>query len=384
MFIDVRTLGKKLRRYRDQLQETIPEVSRATRIAADRLDAMEAGLLSPTADEILILADHWSCDFAGLISDKNSEPFAETEILYRRHGEAFSKEDRRAVQEFLYLCETEAFLFRELGRPSQKFSFTCSGTHYKSHGEEAALALRKFLGYENGRPGAPRDIYNDFRKLGAHIFRRKLVNSNISGLFIAHSDAGPCLLVNYTEDVYRQRFSATHEMAHAIFDIGQQVVVSFVKSNQHDRLKEIRANRFASCYLMPPSMLKTLPDPSSWNEAETQHWVNEFRVSCEALSIALKDARRASESTCLRIRSLRVPKESKIDPELGENLPATARNRKRRLLEQGLSDFYTRLCFDAHNAGLISTGRLAEAMLADPTDLAEMAGLYGTSLRYGD
>jgi hypothetical protein len=49
-----------------------------------------------------------------------------------------------------------------------------------------------------------------------------------------------------------------------------------------------------------------------------------------------------------------------------------------------LSDFYARLCFEAHNGGLISSGKLAEAMLTDTVDLAEIAPLYGTFLRYGD
>jgi len=33
--------------------------------------------------------------------------------------------------------------------------------------------------------------------------------------------------VNYSEDVYRQRFTAAHELAHAIFDSDDSAVVSF-------------------------------------------------------------------------------------------------------------------------------------------------------------
>ena len=384
MPVDAQALGSKLRKYREQLQESVQDVSRSTGIASDRLAGIEGGSIRPTGDEILILADHWSCDFGVLLTNERSAPFEEAEILYRRHGEAFSKEDRRAVQEFLYLCETEAFLFRELERAAQHFTFTPTGSHYKSHGEQGALALRKFFNYEGDRPSVPRDIYGDFRAIGAHIFRRKLKNSNISGLFLSNPSAGPCLLVNYSEDVYRQRFSAAHEMAHAIFDTSEQVVVSFVNPDRRDRLKELRANRFASCYLMPPRMLKSLPDPSSWKEADALRWANDFRVSCDALGIALKEAGRADEAICRRIRAFRVPREAKMDPELGGDLSTTARDRKRGLLERGLSDFYARLCFEAHNGGLISSGKLAEAMLTDTVDLAEIAPLYGTFLRYGD
>jgi Zn-dependent peptidase ImmA (M78 family) len=346
---------------------------------------MEQGIIPPSGDEILILADHWACDFGAFFTYDRSAPFEEAEILYRRHGEAFSKEDRRAVQEFLYLCDTEALMLRELQQQvSQRFTFKPKGSHYKSHGEQGALVLREFFGYEGSRLSVRRDVYSEFRKIGAHIFRRKLKNSNISGLFLSNPRTGPCLLVNYSEDVYRQRFSVAHEMAHAIFDVDEEAVVSFVNPNSRDRLRELRANRFASCYLMPPSMLKGLPNPSGWKKADALRWANEFCVSCEALGIALKEAGQANEETSTRIRSFQVPKEAKMDPELGASLSNRARSRKRDLLERGLSDFYARLCFEAHNRGLISTGRLAEAMLTDPVELAEMATLYGTSLRYGD
>ena len=229
MAINSKTLGLRLRAYREQWQESVEEVSKATGLSASRLAGMESGDIRPNGDEILILADHWNCDFQSLLSDEGGALFKDTEILYRKHGSEFSKEDRRAVREFLYLCETESFLLEELGKKANPFSFTPTGTYRKGHGEQGAFALRRFLGYENadGPGGVARNIYSDFRKLGVHVFRRKLKNSNISGLFIAHPGAGLCLLVNYSEDVYRQRFTAAHEMAHAIFDSDQEVVVSF-------------------------------------------------------------------------------------------------------------------------------------------------------------
>jgi len=383
MAIDLQTLGFKLRRYRDQLKESLEDVSQGTGIPSDRLAGIEDGSIRPSGDELLILADHWACDFQIFVSDEDLAPFKDTDILYRRHGAAFSKEDRRAVREFLYLCETEAFLMAELGQETRKFSFSPAGSFYKDHAKEGALALRNFFGYETPQPAVPRDVFTDFRHIGVHVFRRQLQNSNISGLFLLHIGAGPCLLVNYSEDVYRQRFTAAHELAHAIFDSDREAVVSFVRPKRND-LVEVRANRFASCYLMPPSMLVRLPDPSRWREAEAVHWANQFRVSCDALRIALKEAGRASDSTAERIRKFRVPSEAKIDPELGGNLSSAAREKKEALLRLGLSDFYAGLCFEAHDRGLISTGKLAEALLVDAAELPEMAELYGRSLRYGD
>lgn len=377
MAIDLATLGSKLRKYRDQLQETIAEVAEVTGIPGDRLTEMEAGKVEPTGDEVLILADHFQCDFRYFISNERVAPFEQTDTLYRRHGDDFRKEDRRAVQEFLYLCETEAFLMAELGRTSEDFEFRPSGTFMKGHGEAAAASLRHALGYADHE--VRRDVFSEFRRIGVHVFRRHLGNSNISGLFIRHPTAGKCVLINFNEDVYRQRFSAAHEVAHSIFDIDQEVTVSFERYPGVDP-KEVRANRFASCFLMPPAFLKKIKVAQGWNDEECLHWANELRVSCNAFGIALSEAKLVSDERAKQIRKLHVPKDAKKEPELPEGMAATQRDKKARLLELGLSDFYVGLCFDAFKEGVISQGRLAEGLLTSYSGLAELAAIYGRSL----
>jgi len=377
MAVDLKTLGSKLAKYREQLKESISEVASATGIDATRLTAIEAGQVEPTGDDVLILADHYRCDFKFFISNEQVAPFEQTETLYRAHGNDFTKEDRRAVQDFLYLCETEDFLMRELGRPPKDFYFSPSGDFFKGHGEAAAAGLRAALGHDDR--AVPRDVYAEFRSVGVHVFRRKLGNSNISGLFIMHPIAGKCALVNHSEDIYRQRFSAAHEMAHAIFDSAQGASVSFDGPSGSDYL-ELRANRFASCFLMPPVFLKKLPPPNQWSDADAQRWANDLRVSCVALAIALKEAKLIDQPNYDRIRRLRVPREAKIDPELPDSLNTTQRQRKAHLLELGLSDFYVGLCFEGFSSGVISIGRLAEALLCSHGELAELADLYAQTL----
>src|SRR5262245_1055631 len=122
------------------------------------------------------------------------------------------------------------------------------------------------------------------------MFRRRLVNSEISGLYVEHPVSGHCVLVNYEEDLYRQRFSASHEAAHAIFDSSDAVMVTFRRgSSKYDAsdLREIRANRFASCYLMPPDQL---PRVVQWTTDRAIEWAQRLRVSTTALSIALQEA----------------------------------------------------------------------------------------------
>lgn len=380
MSINLQALGSKLAKYRDQLEESLEEVGEATGIEVVRLRAIESGAQEPTGDEVLILADHYRCDFKYFISNEQSAPFEQTDTLYRAHGREFSKRDRAAVQEFLYLCDTEEFLMRELGKTTRPFDYVPSGDYFKGHGEAAAAAFRTAMGHSDRE--VPRDIYEEFRSAGVHVFRRKLGNSAISGVFIMHPTAGKCALVNYSEDVYRQRFSAAHEMAHAIFDSGSGPSVSYVTQQGLDML-EVRANRFASCYLMPPEFLRRLPSPNAWGEADAQRWANALRVSCDALGIALKEAKIVDAAVSTRIRSYRVPREAKLDPELPASLSETQLARKAALLERGLSDHYVGLCFDGYKRGAISLGRLAEALLCSRGELGELAKLYGRSL-HGD
>ena len=377
MPINLQMLGAKLVKYRGQLQESPEEVAAATGIELGRLIAIEAGTAEPTGDEVLILADHYQCDFKFFISNERVAPFEQTEALYRAHGDDFTKADRRAIQEFLYLSETEAYLMADLGRSGEPFAFNPVGSYMKAHGEAAAHALRTALGY-NSR-AVPRDVYAEFRRVGVHVFRRRLGNSDISGLFIMHPIAGKCALVNHSEDVYRQRFSAAHEMAHAIFDTDEVASVSYFTPRGKD-LREVRANRFASCFLMPPDFLAGLPNPRGWSDRDAMDWANKLRVSCHALGIALLEANLIDGDRSQEIQRLRVPREEKVDPELPDTLNATERARKEHLLELGLSDAYVGLCFDALQAGAISIGRLSEALLTSAAELPGLAALFGRSL----
>ena len=146
MAIDLTLLGSKLAKYRGQLTESVAEVAGATGIDASRLTLIEAGKAEPTGDEILILADHYRCDFKFFISNDQVAPFEQTETLYRAHGNDFTKQDRRAVQDFLYLCETEAFLMQELGIQTLAFEFQPKGGYFKGRGRRLPPDCEPHLG----------------------------------------------------------------------------------------------------------------------------------------------------------------------------------------------------------------------------------------------
>ncbi|WP_431689457.1 helix-turn-helix domain-containing protein [Hahella sp. NBU794] len=381
MTIDLKLVSERLQKARTLQSLDIQRVSDDTGISFDRITLIESGNQAPSGDELLILASYYTRDFRDFIDPSRPEPFKQTDILYRKHGNAFKENDRRAIQEFLFLCEIESQLVKELKITSTPFKFFPSGSFFKGHGEQAAAALRKELGYQSRE--IKLDIYSDFRRIGLHIFRRKLVSSDISGLYIEHPIAGHCILVNYEEDIYRQRFSVSHEVAHAIFDSSEAVSVTYRPSSskyESKDLKEIRANRFASCYLMPPEMLQ---GSVKWTKETALEWAKKLKVSTEALSYALLEANEIDKITANEIRKVRVSIKEKIDPEAPENLTRTQINMRNNLLQRGLSDYYVGLCFEAHYQGLISAGRLAEALLVDSIELKEVSTLYGRSINHG-
>ena len=148
MSFDLAKFGSKLHDYREQRQLTPADLADATGIAVGRYKGLEAGELLPTGDEVLIIADVFQCDYRFFVSNEKLAAFQQTETLYRKFGNEFTKNDRRSIQEFIFLCECEAFLLSELSkRRMEPFSFTPGGSFYKGHGEEAAKALRRHFSY---------------------------------------------------------------------------------------------------------------------------------------------------------------------------------------------------------------------------------------------
>jgi len=380
MPIDLKIVSERLKQCRKALDYDTTEASLASGISISRLQEIETGLHSPTGDEILILATLYKCDFLQLIDQTLPAPSDLTDILFRRYGESFNQSDKRSIQEFLFFCRNEKYLEDLLIIKKTTPEFYWSGSFYKAHGADAAKTLREHL--QIPKNGINRDIYDDFRKIGVHIFRRKLSSSEISGLYINDPIAGHCALINYNEDIYRQRFSAAHEVAHSIFDSSQKTSVSYENSSPKYSARdliEIRANSFASNYLMPPEILKSV---SNWSSDNFAYWAQQFRVSTSALAKALTDQNIVTLEQAKSLKKTRVAQSEKIDPEAPHTLTDLQRERRLKLLQRGLSDYYVNLCYEAQLKGLISTHRLCELLNIEPSELPEIGKLFGRTINY--
>lgn len=370
MAIDLQLLGSKLRRYRDQFQVSVADVASATGIDAGHLAEYEEGKREPTGDEILILADYFKCDYKFFVSNEKTAPFDQTETLFRRFGDRLNRDDRWAIQEFLFLCDCEAYLHEVLGIRARPFGFTKTGSFFKRHGQDAASELRVHLGLD---PRAvPSNLFQSFRGLGIHVFRRRLENEEISGLYVRHPTAGQCVLVNYDEDVFRQRFTLAHEAGHAILDVEEDMVVS--GRWQKKDLVETRANTFAAAFLVPADAIPNLP-PNEWTPVRASEVAARLHVNVRTLALRLKELKIVDERSADDLANAKVPRDLKTDEELA-GLSAVLAGRKRALLERGLSSYYVELVLRAHDAGEISFGRVAEMFLSAERDAIGVARLF--------
>lgn len=374
--------GRKLSLLRSDFGQDLSSVALLTGIPPERLGSLEDGRIEPTGDEVLILADHYRKDFRYLLADGVEDPDEGVELLFRERGDVLPQADRVAIAEFAFLCRSEAMLERELRMDPRRrvFEFRPRGEYMKGHGMDCAAALRQHLNLTD-REGV-RDLFAMIRELGIRMFRRRLENSNISGLFMNHPEAGPCILVNLAEGLSRQRFSAAHELGHAILDVDNApITLSMVAGWSGSDLIEVRANAFASHFLMPPGLIDVIPRDHLTNPIEISALAGHLRVSVPALLSALYGARviDADRRNWLKQVVPRAPEPP--DPELEGPLTQTQLVRKQALLERGLSGRYVGLAFDAFNAGRISLGLLTEMLLATPGETAEIATLFGRSLR---
>lgn len=373
---DLQLLGKKLYGCRSRLEYTVEEVVNGTGINKNRITDFEKGILEPTGDEILILADFFKEDYKFFISNQQTSASENADKLYRQFGNEFSKEDRRRIQEFLYLCECESDVWELLDKSKKTYQLPSEKFHFSVEPEKIAKQVREFIGYnENDLLG---NIFDDFRKLGIHIFRRELSNSNLSGIFIQHPIAGKCVLVNYSEDLYRQNFTLAHEVAHSIFDTEAAYNVSFTKDGND--IKEIRANRFAAAFLMPASAITKLKITAWRNEILIQ-LAKQFRVNIIALLYRLKSLNLIKPSDFESFKKLKLPSNDKEDPEL-KGLPEKTVIAKSKILKRGLSTTYIRECHEAYFNSQISQSRLAEMLLIPEEDLTDLLGLFNLKLIY--
>ena len=121
---------------------------------------------------------------------------------------------------------------------------------YAVDAKRKASEVRQYLGLGQG-PVADIDSVCD--ALGITIYRAHLgkdLNSTISGAFYKHPLLGFAILVNLDMTCGRRRFTAAHELAHALLHSGNDAIVVSDTGRRGDQ-RESYADAFAGEFLMP-------------------------------------------------------------------------------------------------------------------------------------
>ncbi len=382
MSFDYQVLGKKLKEARKGLLIEPIEVAEYLTIGVDDYHQIESGQKPVTGDQILRLASFYQRDFRYFVT--GDYPSAESQIqeLFRQNAN-LSKNDRLAIQEFIRLCEQECFLEKSIFniQPQilQDYSQYFQHNNYKKQGEEAANLERERLNLGNN---PIQNIFDLMRNQGIHVFKRQLEDSNISGLYISHPEedqreledsnisgldinhpeAYYCILINYSDDLYRQNFSAAHEYCHALFDskLGQEV--TYLNNNKIPI--EWRANSFAGNFLVPDNAIIHRYQPAN----DYLGWVtiikemcHYFSVSSKVIIIRLFELNWIDQSLKDKLwndSQLIIKKREKIDPEISSDLSIGSQKRINNIIQQGLSWHLIDLSTKAYQQGEITYQKL--------------------------
>ncbi len=155
-------------------------------------------------------------------------------------------------------------------------------------GKSAALLI------ENEMFSPNFDVFRLVSELDIGCKRSNDLPSNVSGASMI-KDGIRIITINETQSEKRKRFTAAHELGHIL--LGHDTSLNISGANQvlyrNDASslgadwREIEANHFAACLLMPRELVEREISTSELSEADVPNLAEKFGVSSVAMSIRL-------------------------------------------------------------------------------------------------
>ncbi|WP_136479645.1 ImmA/IrrE family metallo-endopeptidase [Acetivibrio thermocellus] len=377
MSFDYKLLGRKIKEARESLLIEKDEIAKYLRCSVEEYEKIESGELnSIDGDTIIIISQVLEMDFRYFVSGDYVSAESQVKELFRQNGD-ITKNDRKAIRKFIRLCEEkhnlEDLLSRQKPMPYDYSKYEFKSDNHKYQGITAAYLERERLKIDD----SINDIYGLLRKQKIHIFRRKLEDSDISGVYIKHPIAGHCVLINYSDDLYRQNFSMAHEYCHVLFDSGKEQSITYF--NREMDYVEIRANNFASNFLLPDKGIESINTDISYEELIKiiLDICNHYNVSSKVVIYRLK-GKRFSEKLIERLlkdERLIISKSDKIDPELA-GASKNLHERLKKIIESGISLEFIELVRNAYQQNEISYGKMLECLQMNIEDAKQLIDLW--------
>lgn len=245
-------IHRTLARARDRARYSQDDVGAALGVSRAMVSYWETGTRAPNDRQLAALARLYGVALADIIENRELEPAGGdlTSMLLRAEPEV-DPESARGINEFFQFLDRFGELARIVDQPLR--TLTRSPFIHrprfatKEDARRKAEDVRAHLGLGFG---PIQDLDDVCEMLGIIIFRASLggdLSSAPSGAFVNHPEAGFAILVNLDMTPGRRRFTAAHEIAHALFHSEETRYVVSRGRNPHEAF----ADEFAGEFLMP-------------------------------------------------------------------------------------------------------------------------------------
>jgi Zn-dependent peptidase ImmA (M78 family)/transcriptional regulator with XRE-family HTH domain len=245
-------LHEVLARARERARYSQEDVGAALGVSRAMVSYWEAGNRVPNDRQLSAVARLYGIEAVDLTEGRDVEPAGgDLTGMLLRADTGIDPASAPGIREFVQFLERYAELSRLTGIPIR--GLTQSPFIYRSRFTQKDDARRKaeeVRAYLGLGAGAIHDVYAVCDMLGITIYRAPLGSDLTrvpSGAFLNHPEIGFCILTNLDMTPGRRRFTAAHEIAHALFHSSEGRWVVSHGTNP----RESFADEFAGEFLMP-------------------------------------------------------------------------------------------------------------------------------------
>jgi Zn-dependent peptidase ImmA (M78 family)/DNA-binding XRE family transcriptional regulator len=361
--IDMRRLGRELKKARNQRGMTQKEAAEIIGVARTTMVAIEKGERRVREGELIQLAEAYGRNVNDLV--RSRPEIADFKVEYRGPSRAVDYDEERIEKykaEFEELCRDYLELEEITSSPMDRNyppEYRVNDLPAKRAAEEVAQRERNRLGLGNGPLGDFRTILEE--KVGLRIFYIEMRPSVFSEMYYYDDKIGGCIAVNSLHPPERQLWSLCHGYMH--FLVHRYQPAAYVEASRYERLpkRERLADLGALHLTMPASevqerfnkILRTKDHPTP---ADLCVLADYFGVSVAAVTRQLEGMERLPTGTWSKLKDRGV-EVRRIQKKLGL--------RSERNSNQKVPRRYQYLAVEALDEGKISEGRFARFLRTD-------------------
>lgn len=376
--------GPALVHTRERAGLTQDDVAAALGLSRQLIGYWEQGKRKPRTEQVLQLAALFRISVEGLLGAGTTTPDAAVEtaaMLYRRSSVELDTTARDGIAGFVTFLDFYAKLAETMGRDVTGMTKSpfLPGEGYGEYAVDAkrkASEVRYHLGLGQGPVSAVDGVG---AALGITVYRAHLGNdleSTISGAFYKHPTLGFAIVINLDMTRGRRRFTAAHELAHALLHSGNDAIIVSDSGSRGDQ-RETYADAFAGEFLMPEEgirrALESLGAGPKVEDVETViHLQRMFNVSYITALVRLRQANIITASALDRLRThppIVTAARMGYHPDDSEwPLPP-----QHSVLERYPLKFRS-LLRDAHARGVIGSSSIQQALQLTHDEVEELTG----------